>query len=262
MPRRSKDLNDSIEEHPIRVYGKTAVASFVAGALAVGYLYERFRMPHYESKLESALVRESELISKVERLERDSSVIRPEFEHASTAESTAANRAEVPGSHLLPISIELMPGITSTNAEASRAALRLKRQLRELTYLESGKSMSNAPSGTFLFSSAGLLRTEWVAVRSFPVANSVPQQPNRRYFEFHRTREGKDLLVGFASETDAVNVGSLNGRDLVKIVLFPEPNRSPMTMVSIPVDRIVTTEARWLMEGTPEEVSVIDLVVR
>lgn len=262
MPPKSQGQKGETEKDPVWAAGRLLVVGFIAGFSAAALLYEKFRMPFYENKLESAFARESELRTKVERLERDSLVIRPELEHARTAESTTTTRAEAPGSHLPPISIELQPGIVSTNAEASRAALRLKRQLRELTFLESGKSMSNAPSGTYLFSPTGFLTTEWVANRSFLVYNSVPYQPNRRFCELHRTFEAKDFLIGFASETDAVNIATLNGQDLVRIVLFPEPHRGPMTLLSIPVDRIVTTKERSLLEGTSEAVSVIDLAVR
>lgn len=289
MPRKSQGLKERIEEHPIWVACAIAFAAFLVGSSVTVGLYEKFRMPFYENKLESALARESELGAKAERLERELSVARRELEQARTVERTASSRAEglerdlgaqrtastnsssangnsfgagTQESPLSPISIELLPGITPTNAEASRVALRLKRQLRELTLLETGKSMSNVPSGTYQFSHAYALRTERLANRDFPVRNSLPRLRNWGCFEFHRTLEGNDFLVGFASETDAANVATLNGQDLVKIVLFPEPNRGPMTMLSIPVDRIVTTRERSLLEGTSEEVCVIDLVVR
>lgn len=289
MPRKSQGLKERIEEHPIWVASAIAVAAFLVGSSVTVGLYEKFRMPFYENKLESAFARESELGAKAERLERELSVARRELEQARTLERTASTRAEglgrdllaqrtastnsisangnssgagTPESPLSPISIELLPGITPTNAEASRVALRLKRQLRELTFLESGKRMSNAPSGTYLFSYALRLDSEAVTDRTFQVNSRVSGQGNSRHFEFHRTLEGKDFLIGFASETDAANVSNLNGRDRVRIVLFPDPHHAPMTMLSIPVDRIVRVNERPLLEGTSEMVRVVDLEVR
>lgn len=284
MSRSPRNSRKQLEDHPIGVAVTIAVAAF---GIAVG-LYEKFRMPFYENKLESALARESELGAKAERLERELSAARRELEQARTAERTAASRAEglerdlwsqrtastnrisangdstraeAPEFPLPPISVELLPGIALTNAEASRVALRLKRQLRELTLLESGKSMSTVPSGTYLFSHAYALGTERLANPDFPVRNSLPRHRNWGCFEFHRILDGKDFLIGFASETDAANVATLNGRDVVRIVLFPEPHRGPMTLLSVPADRIVTTKDRSLMEGTSEEVAVIDLAI-
>lgn len=289
MPRNPRNLKERIEQHPIWVAGAIAVASFLAGSGGVAFLYETFRMPIYESKIESALARESASAANLERLERELSEIRRELEQARTAERTATTRAEglerdlwaqrtastnsisangistgaeAPESQLPPISIELQPGIAPTNAEASRVALRLKRQLRELTFLESGKRMSNAPSGTYLFSNTLRLDSEAVTYRTFQVNSQISGQAKSRHFEFHRTREGGDFLIGFASETDAANVSKLNGRDRVRIVLFPEPHRGPMTLLSIPVDRIVSASERPLLEGTSDMVRVVDLEVR
>ncbi|MCC7373585.1 MAG: hypothetical protein IT581_02945 [Verrucomicrobiales bacterium] len=266
-----------------------AVGCFVTGCCGVVFLYENFRIPFLENKAETARSAELAATSKVERLERELATVRTELDRASAAERRAAMRAEpfdrdqaaqgtastynvstngssaradAQEAQLPPISIELQPGIAPTDAEASRVALRQRRQLRELTFLETGKRMSNAPAGTYLFSNTLRLESEAVTHRTFQVNSQASGRDKSRHFEFHRTREGWGFLIGFTSETDASNVSNLNGRDRLRIVLFPEPHRGPMTLLSIPVDRIVSAAERTLLEGTSDMVRVVDLEVR
>ena len=136
------------------------------------------------------------------------------------------------------------------------------RKLRELTSLESGKHISELPTGTyfFLYSSffsgqpPKLINDSFYRVDRFP--SSV------RDIEIHSI-EGSGLhIIGFLNESDASRISYLTGTVTHDIILSPVFWGSMTSLVSIPINRIEASSYRTIQISEDEDHLVFDLKVK
>jgi hypothetical protein len=186
--------------------------------------------------------------------------------------SMTLNEQKIPGRSdttkasvtLQPITIDAQSGVTGKQAAQAIKSLRAKYGLRELSTFESGKKVSELPSGTFCFT---LL--PWIEdSRSINLAARVGSLTAFRYkrydsdIEVHLTSHSGIRVIGFTSESDAASVSHLSGESSHGILLSAVPWGTMTTLVSMPVDRIQSSHAREIQASTKERFDVLELVVK
>ena len=109
----------------------------------------------------------------------------------------------------IPNDLGVVHGITPKTSDQTLKSLRVKRYLRGLEALESGRLVSETARGTYFFVSIfGMSTSLGKMVEKLGVQNVNRFRENQSYFEIHLLKTGPPIIVGFASESDAVRVGS------------------------------------------------------
>jgi hypothetical protein len=141
--------------------------------------------------------------------------------------------------------------------------LRKELGLRGLDPLESGKVLSEAPSGTYFwiypfnYSLSDLQAGEFEKseVRQVNIYASV-------HFEVHKDSVGRISLLGYASREAATNIAGLDGTREYNLVVSPMPWGVCDTLVSIPKERFVSAKRRTVQLPQRDFVVVMDVVVK
>ncbi len=180
---------------------------------------------------------------------------------ATLGRSVTSEPSEEP---LAAVDLPLSPGLTAETSKAEVERLRKERRLRQLTALESGRAIAEAPPRTFFFLLGHWLRT-WDKSLSDLVAGLDAfrfKGADRSFYELHKTQD-ELYLVAFITESDAARVSHLNGNDSVKIVAAPKVEQRFTVLISLPVNRIVSVRPRDF-ESRPDDTAVVilDVVVR
>ena len=161
-------------------------------------------------------------------------------------------------------SIVVAHGLSAQSADETMDALRRNRALRELSPLESDRSLTTLPSGVYgyllahsilLLPDNGFRSLDSVRVQRFQI---VPYA----FFEVQRSSEGTLFLIAFCTETDAVSIGIEPAESDVPVVLSAQQWGQMTSLVSIPIDRLRTARPRELEVGPRETVYVLDANVR
>ena len=138
-----------------------------------------------------------------------------------------------------PVTLAIQHSVSTYNADEVMVALRSKRKLRELKFLESCKPMAITPSGTFFFVDGWELETRSEKANNiFQGSRAYRFKVKSSFFEFHYPYKDSILLIAFVSESDASKVTQLTGDNTNKIMLFPYPWGEMTTLVSVPIGRV------------------------
>ncbi|MHB9098782.1 MAG: hypothetical protein ACYC5X_13280 [Syntrophales bacterium] len=178
-----------------------------------------------------------------------------------------ANTSFVPStdsSDLTPMTIELKDRITSKDYEKVMVKLRETHKLRELTALESGKVMSEIPSGTFFFMSfLYITSSSYQSAKATMLSKDAERFRNdRSYIEVHNISRDGIYIIGFLTESDAAQISVLSGTVPHTVVVTPIPWGSMTTLVSLPLDRIISSGYRIIQASKDVSVPILDIKVK
>lgn len=162
----------------------------------------------------------------------------------------------------IPDDVVVIHGITERTSDQTIKSLRGKRKVRPLEALESGRSMAVTPRGTYFFIFYSALRApqdnlveklDALTVERFGEFNA--------YFEIHFLKVGSPIIIGFASESDAIRVGS-PAPEIQKISIAPVPWEKMTSLLSLPADRVVMAEPRTIALSEREKIYILDCRIR
>lgn len=178
-----------------------------------------------------------------------------------------ANTSVVPSadsSDLTPMTIELKDRITSKDYEKVMVKLRETHKLRELTALESGKVISEIPSGTFFFLYfAYITSSSYQSAKANMLSRDGERfRSDRSYIEVHSISRDSIYIIGFLTESDAAQISVLSGKMPHTVVVTPIPWGSMTTLVSLPLDRIISSGSRIIQASKDVSVPILDIKVK
>ncbi len=179
----------------------------------------------------------------------------------SKKEEPASKKEQV--SDLLPIALEIQSNLSTKDYQKAIVALRTARKIRELNSLESGKYPSELPSGSYFFASIVYLSGRSNEdIKKNILSGSVNRFRNRSTFEIHSLSGSGMHVVGFLSESDAARISHLSGITSQEIILTPFLWGSMTSLVSIPIDRIESSNHREIQISNDEVHIVMDIKVK
>jgi hypothetical protein len=124
------------------------------------------------------------------------------------------------------------------------ATLRRRRNLRELSAMESDRSVAEMPRSTYGFlwgTTLGL----WRDSSSWMTNARTQRFTQSTYFEIHRAENGDFFLVGFASAPDAARVTSEAVTNVIPVVTLAATSSDQMgELISIPLSRLRGVDRR------------------
>lgn len=163
-----------------------------------------------------------------------------------------------------PGDISTISQISASEFDKMLASLRAKNGLRQLTTLESGKTVAELPTDSYFFLSTVYLRTYSPQTFESRVMTAVSNRyrAGSTYFEIHSTRSNGLSLVGVTTESDAARISKLSGKPPQDIVLSPLPWGSMTTLVVLPVSRVQSCNDRDLQTSQNEEHRILDIKVK
>jgi hypothetical protein len=162
-----------------------------------------------------------------------------------------------------PISLQIIPNVSREKMDSVLVAMRHSQKLRELTPLETGKSISETPSGTFfLVFSLYLTHAEGRLSEMLQRSAVARLRDIESDFEVHYVSEGTIFLVAFVSTETASGISRLDGATKTQVTLSPVPWESIETLVLVPLDRIIEAKARQIQTTDAGEVDVLDVIVQ
>jgi hypothetical protein len=137
-----------------------------------------------------------------------------------------------------------------TRSETDKAIehLRTEHGVRPLTDLEEDLPVSKLPDGVYGFC--------WPDYLPEADQSRLTNQPTTNFdFEVHKLRNGSAFVVGFVGQQTALQLetGTISG----KIVLFRAPWDEASSLVSIPLDRITSSECRKFRDGEMLEIEIM-----
>lgn len=173
-----------------------------------------------------------------------------------------ADLTAAPGDAEMPDDLGVIHGITVETSDQTLKSLRAKRQLRPLDVLESGRHVADTPRGTYFFIFYRDLRAdEGRMVKKLGVQRVNRYREGNAFFEVHLLKVGSPIILGFASESDAVRVGNPTTQ-IQKISIAPAPWENMTSLLSLPADRIVAAETRTLSPSERDWIYILDCEIR
>jgi hypothetical protein len=184
-----------------------------------------------------------------------------------TSKSISETPSDVGTNRTSPISLQIIPNVSREKMDSVLVAMRRSQQLRELTPLETGKSVSETPSGTFFFVPYIYLkhaegRLSEMSQQGEVIARVEYVEYRRFYFEVHYVSEGMIFLVVFVSSESATEISRLDGTTNKHVTLSPLPWDGIETLVFLPLDRIVEARDREIQTRDSSRVCVLDVIVQ
>jgi hypothetical protein len=169
--------------------------------------------------------------------------------------------AETRGAEI-PDDLGVIHGITAKTSDQTRKSLRAKRQLRPMDALESGGHVDDTPRGTYFF----IFYRDLTAHEGRMVKELGAQRVNRyregnAFFEVHLLKVGSPIILGFASESDALRVSSPTTQ-IQKISIASAPWEKMTSLLSLPADRIVAAKTRTDSPSESEWMYILDCEIR
>jgi hypothetical protein len=144
--------------------------------------------------------------------------------------------------------------------------LRASHGLRELTQFESGKSLSEVPSGTFFFIQTHAL--EWNSAESFD-AKADRIKARRFYdpilkaifFEAHKLTSGEIYLLAYTTTETASSISTLDGKTEKRCIAYNALKTEFDKLLYLPLFRIVESSNREMDfdDHTSEEILELTL---
>lgn len=173
-----------------------------------------------------------------------------------------ANLTAAAGGAKIPDDLGVIHGITEKTSYQTRKSLRAKRQLRPLDALESGGHVADTPRGTYFFIFYRDLRAhEGRMVKELGAQRANRYREGNAFFEVHLLKVGPPIILGFASESDALRVSSPSTQ-IQKISIASAPWEKMTSLLSLPADRIVSAETRTVSPSEREWMYILDCGIR
>jgi hypothetical protein len=170
--------------------------------------------------------------------------------HMGESQARAAIEAEVPTDPLG--SVSLLVRTVEANTQFFEA-LRTERKLRALNDDERGWPLARMPIRTFAFSAAGnMVRADQFG-RVLDQERSEAEHESR--FEVQRLEDGEFHVIVFAEPSAAARAANLDGQTRYEIDTYTRPLGTRTSMVSIPVNRLVSSTSRY--NGTTTAVAFV-----
>ncbi|WP_417909066.1 hypothetical protein [Candidatus Electronema sp. PJ] len=153
-------------------------------------------------------------------------------------------------------------GIQEKKVNSILQSLRSRRQLRALEILESGQTIAEIPRGTYFFVSIFYMTfSEGSMTES--LTNKIVNRfgDGSAYFEIHYPQNSSPILIGFTSESDAVNIASpSHGVQSVSISALPWEKMS--SLIAVPTDKIISASDRRIDLAKGHQMLVIDAEIK
>lgn len=162
----------------------------------------------------------------------------------------------------IPADLGVIHGITAKTSDQTLKSLRAKRQLRPLEALESGRPVTATPRGTYFFIFGPALRE-----RQGRMIENLDAQKASRFrdteadFEIHLLKVGPPIIIGFATESDAIRVGGPTP-EIQKIAISPAPWEKMTSLLYLPANRIAMVEPRTISLSEKTPIYILDCQIR
>jgi hypothetical protein len=138
--------------------------------------------------------------------------------------------------------------------------LRDDSKLEQFPAIGGPQALFDAPVATYTFVATANLtkRVDESFARLWrgPVLRSYGDRAD--IFEIHRIAPNEAMLVAYVSESDSRELTELSGTQLVQVTLVPIASRDAPDLVVIPLNRIVTSKARYTRFS---HLAVLDIAV-
>lgn len=159
------------------------------------------------------------------------------------------NKEPLTSSGSLPVvtdDVGIVHGLTKTTLDRTLQSVRTKRHLRPLEALESGRSVTETPRGTYFFIPYLYLDTSSAKMLEKLDRITVSRFKNRSwYFEIHYPKTGAPIIMALTHESDAIRLVSPN-HEIQKISIAASPWEKMTSLVSLPANCIMTAKQRTL----------------
>ncbi len=159
--------------------------------------------------------------------------------------------------------IEVFHGIGPDAAEKFLTSTRNRLAVRELSPMETGGTLGEAPKGTWFY-----IPTIWLdtaqgpqALRNLERAKIFKESYRSLAFEAYHLGGGELFMLVFTTEAEAVGARTLNGRIANKLLASPMPWGASTSALLVPVSRIVSMKSRELEVGVGSRISAADTVL-
>jgi hypothetical protein len=177
--------------------------------------------------------------------------------------NVTSNKNSTISLHSSPVSLQIIPNVSIGKMDSILVAMRSSEKLRELTPLETGKNISQTPSGTFFYISPIYLECTKGKLSESLQQGKVKRNGYREInFEVHYVSEGTIFLVAFVSSETVSGVSRLDGAVKKQVTLSPLPWDGIQTLVLVPLSRIVEAKRREIQTTDVGEISVLDVIVQ
>jgi len=186
----------------------------------------------------------------------------PEITKLERALSQYEQLSKTSDSAALGTTPTVIHGVTKKNVNQTLQTLRSQRHLRALETLESGRSVAETPRETYFFISIYYLTTTPNGMVKTIGEQKVGRFANNdTYFEIQFLRTGPPIIIGFASESDAIRIDSPSA-DIGKVSISPVPWEKMTSLVSLFTDRVATAKYRKLDLAEGNDVLVLDCEIQ
>ncbi|TET43820.1 hypothetical protein E3J62_12305 [candidate division TA06 bacterium] len=165
---------------------------------------------------------------------------------------------------LQPLSLKVIRGVSKGQMDSVLISRRRFENLRGLSPLESGKQISEIPSGTFFFASTYYFDTRGdniTDVLKRCVARRIRSLPDYM-FEIHYLSEREILIMAFVSDETASRICRLDGSSERKVTLSPRPWNHVDALVLLPIDRFLRAKERVIEIAERDRISVLDVTLQ
>jgi hypothetical protein len=182
----------------------------------------------------------------------------PETTRQERALSLYEESLKAPASTTILADPKVLHGITAQNVDQTLQTLRSQRHLRSLEALESGRSVAETPRGTYFFISTFYLATSAGGMAKKLGSQNVSRfRETNSYMEIHLLSSGVPIVVGFASETDALRIDSPT-TDIGKVSICAVPWEKMTSLVSLFTDRVAKANDRVLNLAERDRLVILD----
>lgn len=159
-------------------------------------------------------------------------------------------------------SIELIPNISQQGLDKKLTEIRLSKRLRKLIPLETGRSISETPAGTYFFVWPGYLRftdgnVEYVLKNS--CVSSYTRE--RSDFEMHKISEYQVFLLGYVGNETGAALSNAAKSNRKEITLFSSPLENFQNLAMIPINRIFKSNDREISSPETGDIEVLDMLI-
>lgn len=157
--------------------------------------------------------------------------------------------------------ITLTHGITQETYVTTLKSIRAERHLRPLEALESGRSVTETARGTYFFTPFIYLNTSSVRMSARLNEIKVNRFKEGNYcFEIHYLKTGAPIIMALTYESDAIRLVSPN-HEIRKISIAADPWEKMTSLLSLPMDYIITANDRTIDLSETEKLFILDLEI-
>jgi hypothetical protein len=244
-----KTLREQIENNLMFFFLATLIAGFLAGVGAYRTILEI-------AQLETISRRDLQEL----RARNDSPASLP---ISGNTLARAQNDSTVqPKKKLLSCSLRTVPNATPTNVEAIINSIHDEMKVRPLSAIESGKPISQTPSGTYSYISGVYLTLDPKTSLAFLSRGGVRRLcEHSSNYELINLSPDSIMLMAFAGSSEAAGAAVLDGTTPRRLTLFPWPSSEASVLLVIPLERILESSERYIQPDTTGSILVLDVVL-